>query len=334
MSLPPIGPGLPWLAPLAGYSDLPFRLLCREYGAACAVTEMVSAKGLVFHSHGTRDLLNTLPGDAPLVVQLFGCEPEMFERAMDHLLEHGYEYFDLNCGCSVPKVVKAGCGSALMREPALLREIVRVMAAKAGPGRAGVKLRLGWGEPEPLVFELARALEDEGAGWLTLHPRHARQGYSGTAAWEHLARLKAQSRVPVMASGDLFNAYDARRCLDATGVDGVMFARGALYDPAVFRHFLSGTLAAPSGPEIARLVRRHAELIRVHGRPEKSLLRMRSIVPRYVRGLLGARALRQEASSCTSWERLEEIVEAIAASASAPGGLHGAHIREEWDGRS
>jgi len=115
----------PWLAPLAGYSDLPFRLLCRELGAACAVTEMVSAKGLVYSSHGTKDLLATVAEDAPLVVQLFGCEPEMFARAMDALLEAGFVWFDLNCGCSVPKVVKAGCGAALMRSPDVLRRMHR-----------------------------------------------------------------------------------------------------------------------------------------------------------------------------------------------------------------
>ena len=300
MTLPPIGPRKPWLAPLAGYSDLPFRMLCREYGAACAVTEMVSAKGMVFHSPGTSGLLATCPGDEPLAVQLFGSEPEMIERAMDTLLDMGFAYFDLNCGCSVPKVVKTGSGAALLREPELLRRIVSAMVAKAGPGRVGVKLRTGWNAEDRAVFALAPMLEGEGAAWLTLHPRHARQGYSGTARWESLAELKAGAKVPVIASGDLFTAADARRCLEETGADGVMFARGAMYDPLVFRHFLEGTDKPASGEDVARLIERHAALIREHGAPERAILRMRSIVPRYVRELPGARALRQEMATCAS----------------------------------
>ena len=326
---PPIGPGFPWLAPLAGYSDLPFRMLCRDYGAACAVTEMVSAKGMVYHSPGTRDLLVTCPEDSPLVVQLFGAEPEMFARAMDMLLERGFRYFDLNCGCSVPKVVKSGSGSALLRTPELLFEVVRVMVAKAGPGAVSVKLRTGWAAGDEAVFPIARELENLGVAWVTLHPRHARQGYSGTADWSQLARLKRQANIPVLASGDLFNASDAARCLEETGADGVMFARGAMYDPAVFSHFLSKAPHTPSGPEVARLIERHAAYIRRFGRPEKAILRMRSIVPRYIRNLLGARALRQEVGSCTSWEHLSEIVSRVALAQCAPGD---AHNQEEHDG--
>jgi len=334
MSLPPIGPDRPWLAPLAGYSDLPFRLLCRELGAACAVTEMVSAKGMVYHSHGTKDLLATCPGDSPLVVQLFGNAPEMFLRAMDMLLEAGFKWFDLNCGCPVPKVVKTGAGASLLRFPDGMRQVVAAMVAKAGPGHVGVKLRTGWDAQDVSVFDLASMLEDEGAAWLTLHPRHARQGYSGTARWEHLRELKERSGLPIIASGDLFSAAGAHRCLEETGVDGVMFARGALYDPAIFKHFLQKSGDTPSGPEIARLIERHAALIREHGRPERALLRMRSIVPRYVRNLLGARTLRLEVASCTSWEHLGEITCRIAEARPVPGPDHLLEIRENWDGRS
>lgn len=322
MHLPPIGQDKPWLAPMAGYTDLPFRMLCREWGAACAVTELVSAKGMVYKSPGTKDLLATCPGDSPLVVQLFGSEPEMFERAMDMLLERGFAWFDLNCGCSVPKVTRSGAGSALLRTPELLRHIAAVMVGKAGPGRVGVKLRLGWDASDIAVFDIAAALEDTGAAWLTLHPRTARQGFSGEAAWEHIAQLKERSTVPVLASGDLFTSRDARRCLAETGADGVMFARGALYDPAVFKHYLDGTQAPPSGAEVARLIERHAALIRQYGRQERALLRMRSIVPRYLRNLLGARFLRQEVALCSSWEHLADITARIAQAQPVPGQEH------------
>lgn len=335
MQLPPIAPDKPWLAPLAGYSDLPFRMLCREYGAACAVTEMVSAKGLVYNSPGTKDLLATCTQDSPLVVQLFGSEPDMFARAMDMLLDAGFSWFDLNCGCSVPKVVKTGAGAALLRTPELLLEIAKIMVAKAGPGRIGVKLRTGWtAEETPPVFDIAKALEDHGIAWLTLHPRHARQGYSGVAKWEFVKALKLGVSVPVMASGDLFSAQDARRCLVETGADGVMFARGAMYDPAIFTHYLDPGAPPASGAQIARLIERHAALIREFGRPERALLRMRSIVPRYVRNLLGARALRMEVASCTSWEHLRDITGRIALAQTASSSEQRLQIRENWDGRS
>ena len=318
MNLPPIGLDLPWLAPMAGYTDLPFRMLCREWGAACAVTELVSAKGMVFGSHGTRDLLSTCPGDSPLVAQLFGSEPEMFARAMDMLLGQGFVWFDLNCGCSVPKVNKSGAGSALMRTPELLLEIAGTMVKMAGPGRVGVKLRTGWDATDLAVFDIAARLQDQGAAWLTLHPRFARQGFSGQADWAHLTALKRRVDIPVIASGDLFTAADARRCLAETGADGVMFARGALYDPAIFRHFLSDTAAESTGREVARLIERHAALIREYGRPDRALMRMRTIVPRYVRNLLGARALRQEMSTCASWEHLADITGRISLAKAAP----------------
>ena len=137
-----------------------------------------------------------------------------------------------------------------------------------------------------------------------------------------------------MASGDLFCAQDARRCLAETGADGVMFARGAMYDPAIFTHFANASAPPPSGPEIAQLISRHAELIREFGRPERALLRMRSIVPRYVRHLLGARALRMEVASCTSWEHLRDITGRIALAQTAPSPEHRLQIRENWDGRA
>jgi len=322
MHLPPIGPELPWLAPMAGYTDLPFRMLCREWGAACTVTELVSAKGMVYGSHGTKDLLATCPSDSPLVAQLFGAEPEMFARAMDMLLARGFTWFDLNCGCSVPKVTKSGAGSALLRTPDLLVELAGIMVKMAGPGQVGVKLRTGWDASDLAVFDIAVSLQDIGVAWLTLHPRHARQGFSGQASWEHLAALKRRMSIPVIASGDLFTAADARRCLAETQVDGIMFARGALYDPAIFRHFLDDTTAVSSGPEVARLIERHAELIREYGRPDRALMRMRTIVPRYVRNLLGARSLRLEMSTCASWEHLADITGRIALAQAAPGQEH------------
>lgn len=323
----PFSPDAPWLAPLAGFSDLPFRLLCRELGAACAVTEMISAKGLFFDSRNTKRLLDTTPADSPLVVQLFGAEPEYLSRAVGALADQGYEFFDLNCGCSVKKVVKTGAGAALLTDPDRLVACARAMAAAIGPGRVGVKLRLGPKPPSAVALDLPERLAAAGIGWLTLHPRHASQGFSGTADQTALAAFVAASPVPVLASGDLLTAAAAAACLEATGAAGVMFARGALADPRLFSRFVNirraiRGLAPLPLPGLCDVIRRHAALCREHADETRTLLRMRTAVPRYLRELPGCRALRDRLCHCISWIEFDDIIdaaEALAARAAASG---------------
>ncbi len=339
----PIGPDSPWLAPLAGFSDLPFRLLCREQGAAVACTEMVSAKGLVYgmrqkgntegkSNEGTEDLLSTTPEDTPLVVQLFGAEPEFLSEAASLLRARGFLWFDLNMGCSVPKVTKTGAGSALLREPERALAAASALFRAAGPGRAGCKIRLGWDAASPVYLDLAKALEDAGAAWITLHPRYARQGFSGEADAGALEKLVRAVGIPVLASGDLFRAADAVRRLD-TGVSGVMFARGAMANPAVFRQY-HALRRAPGGnarvleetatdaasdtlgrDKLLALILRHAELARelTPGKPGRrgyspALLKMRTVVPRYVRHLPGVKRLRLALANCEGWDELADIL--------------------------
>ncbi len=320
----PFSPDAPWLAPLAGFSDLPFRLLCRELGAAAAVTEMVSAKGLFYDSRNTRRLLATHSDDAPLVVQLFGAEPEYLRRAVRELAGDGYAFFDLNCGCSVRKVVKTGAGAALLGDPERLVACAAAMAEVAGPGRVGVKLRLGPKPPDFTALPLARRLAGVGIAWFALHPRHASQGFSGTADAGRLAAFVAASPLPVLASGDLMTASDAVARLGATRAAGVMYARGALCDPRVFtrhiNHFRSACgEAPPQPPPLCDVVRRHAALCREHADDRRALLRMRTAVPRYLRELPGCRALRDRLCHCTSWEELDAIIDAAEALAAASG---------------
>jgi len=318
MSLLPFSRISPWLAPLAGFSDLPFRLLCREQGAACACTEMVSAKGLIYGSPGTEPLLDTCAADAPLVVQLFGCEPRFMLEATQRLADRGFEWFDINAGCSVPKVLKTGSGAALLRSPEereTLCDLVRGMTRIAGPGRVGVKFRLGWAGGEDVFCELGLRLQDAGAGWLTLHPRHARQKFGGQANWAALARLREAVETPVLASGDLFTAEDGLRCLERTGVDALMFARGALNDPGIFARYLALAHGGPTPPEggapMAALLRRHGELAREHGRGHSALMKMRTFAPRYLRGVPGAASLRKRLTLCHDWQELEAMLQEL-----------------------
>lgn len=320
----PIGAASPWLAPLAGFSDLPFRLVCRSFGASVACTEMVSAKGLIYglrqkkqDRNGTEDLLVTTPEDAPLVIQIFGEDPDFIAAAVQELRGRGARFFDLNMGCSVPKVAKTGAGSALMQDPALALRAAKALLDNAEPGCAGCKIRLGW--DTPVYLELAQELEQNGAAWITLHPRFARQAFSGmadTSAFEKLAKVLS---VPIIASGDLFTAEDAIARLEQ-GAQGVMFARGAMAAPWIFQryHALLRGDAAPeflAAQELLDLILYHADLARrlTPGRPGPSgrtpaLLKMRTVVPRYVRHLPGIKQLRQDMSLCNSWDALREIL--------------------------
>ena len=338
-----IAPGLPWLAPLAGYTDLPFRLLCREQGAAVTCTEMVSAKGLIYGLQaksakareaalsGTEALLHSLPEDTPLVVQLFGSEAAFLGPAVEELRGRGFRYFDLNMGCSVPKVTKTGAGSAMLQDIPNALQVAKAMVQAAEPGSVGFKLRLGWRDGEEVFLALAKELEALGAAWVTLHPRSAKQAFTGVAQWEALATLRRELRIPVIASGDLFTAEDGVRCVAQTGVNSVMFARGALSNPAIFKQYAStlttgARLPAMQPQELEAIIRRHAALARQHstGKPGRSglapaLVKMRTAVPRYVKQLSGARALRQELTQCESWETFETIMQRFFSSAQMEG---------------
>lgn len=358
-------PARPWLAPLAGYTDLPFRMLCREYGASVCCTEMVSAKGLMYKSPGTQDLLRTVfpeeaqdspqgdtpsplaaspatvtqgdapippvgRADAPLVVQLFGSEAPFLVQAVEYLQERGFSYFDLNMGCSVPKVTRTGSGAAMLKDVDNALHIARALVRAGGEGRVGFKFRLGWDAQNPVWEELGPALQDCGAAWLTLHPRYARQGFGGVAHWPALASLARKLHIPLIGSGDMFTACDGVRCIEETGVATVMYARGAMQDPAVFashkalweaRHGQGGGAGGPL-PELAAhcpqvhsrqalraMIARHAELALYYGCERTALFKMRTFVPRYVHHLAGVRALRQGLSACTDWDSLNALLD-------------------------
>lgn len=302
-----------WLAPLAGWSDLAFRLLCREHGAAACCTEMVSAKGLLYKSPGTKDLLRTTPDDTPLVVQLFGAEADTMTQVMPALLEQGFAYFDLNMGCAVPKVTRTGSGAALLRDIPRAVAIARAMVAVAGLGRVGCKLRLGWDTASLVYEDLALRLQDVGVAWISLHPRTARQGFGGTADWTCIAHLVQRLSIPVIASGDVFSAYDGLRCLRETGAAGIMYARGALHHPAIFedhKRLLAGLApAVPTAGSLRALLRRHATLACTHGSERVALLKMRTVAPRYVHHVPGVRLLRQQLAVCRDWSSLEHILD-------------------------
>ena len=322
-----IHPDSPWLAPLAGYSDLPFRLLAKRHGCGVCCSEMVSVKGLAYKNAGTRRLLATCPEDDPMVLQLFGAEPEFFVEAMEKLVSTGYRNFDLNSGCPVRKVLKSGSGAMLMQDPDKLVRLAAIMVEKAAQhpegGRVGVKFRLGFNKGEDIYIEVGKRLEDVGVDWVTLHPRYGRQMFAGMADWSKLALLKKALSIPVIASGDLFTAEDGIRCVEGTGVDTVMFARGALYDPAIFARYVAlrqGTTPPPrDGEKLAEIVLEHINLTKEYEGDGRSFRKIRSIIPRYAKGLRGIRTLRGSLLACKTWEDLETAASVISGLEPADG---------------
>lgn len=313
-------PDSPWLAPLAGYSDLPFRLLCRDLGAAVCETEMISAKGLLYRSPASGDLFLSDEADFPLVVQLFGGDPNSMAGALSFLRQLGYDAFDCNMGCPVRKVMRQNAGSALMARPDLALAIAAAMLKAASlpdlserPARLGFKLRLDPGRKAGFAADFGRRLEDLGASWICLHPRSASEGFGGVAHWDEIARLVEATNIPVIASGDIFSAEAAKDCLRQTGAAGVMYGRGALANPFVFALHKTA-LAGETGPELDRsglkaMITRHIELAKKFGGGDRAFRKMRSVIPRYTRQFRGVNELRQKLCQAGDWDALARALD-------------------------
>lgn len=221
------------LAPLAGVTDAPFRRICGEMGAGLVYSEMVSAKGLWYKDKNTDRLLEILDGEAPVAYQIFGHEPEIIAEAVHMLNERKHVLLDINMGCPVPKIVRNGEGSALMRDPDLAQRVVEA-AVSASTKPVTVKIRAGWNDAEKNVVEVAQAIEAGGASAVAVHGRTREQFYSGNADWDIIAAVKAAVRIPVIGNGDVTDVTAAYRMMQETGCDFVMIGRGALGNPWIF----------------------------------------------------------------------------------------------------
>lgn len=314
-------PGNLFLAPVAGFSDAAFREVCLTRGANLAFTEMVSCEGLARDNKKTEDLLKPAAGEVFPAIQLFCADPDRAAEAVTRVLPYSPAIVDLNCGCPVPKVVKTGAGSALMKTPRLLGRIVAALrAALTDLGHpevvVSVKLRSGWTADSITYLEAAGAAVEAGAEMVALHPRTRSQGYSGTSDWEHIRILKAEVPVPVIGSGDLFSPGAAEAMLKNTGCDGVMFARGAVGNPFIFHatRILLETGSEPPPPEPEELVDTVMEHLRLTAalKGESVACReMRKHVSAYTRGLRGGAAVRRRVSTATTMDEYYEILNEI-----------------------
>lgn len=297
-----------FLAPLAGITDNPFRLICREMGAGLVYSEMVSAKGLYYNDKGTERLLYLSEEEKPAAYQIFGSEPDIVAFAARELAPRENCLLDLNMGCPVPKVVKNGEGSALLKKPELAAELVRRAAAETKKP-VTAKIRIGWDAASVTAVETAKRLEDAGAAAIAVHGRTREQYYSGKADWNVIRQVKEAVTIPVIGNGDVFCGEDALRLMEETGCDFVMIARGALGNPWIFREAQAlwegrEKPAPPSASEKIEVMKLHfGRLLALKG--EYAAVReMRKHVGWYTKGMRDAAGFRREANSAADAETL------------------------------
>ena len=297
------------LAPMAGVTDLPYRVLCREQGCGLVCMEMVSAKAVLYNNRNTKELLQVDERERPVSLQLFGSDPHILSDIAARLEEGPYDIF---MGCPVPKIVKNGEGSALMKDPALVEEILSAMV-KAVKKPVTVKIRKGFDDASVNAVEIAKIAEACGVAAVAVHGRTREQFYSGKADWDIIRRVKEAVRIPVIGNGDVFTAEDAKRLVDTTGCDGIMVARGAKGNPWIFREITEYLDTGkkperPSARELKEMILRHGRMMLEFKGELAGMREMRKHVSWYTAGYPNSAALRNDINMVSSMEELEALI--------------------------
>ena len=301
------------LAPMAGVTDLPFRLLCREQGAGLVCMEMVSAKAIYYKNQNTESLMEIHPEEKPASLQLFGSDPYILSEMAKRIEEKPFAILDFNMGCPVPKVVNNREGSALMKEPELVREILTGLV-KAIKKPVTVKIRKGFDEDSVNAVEIARIAEDCGVAAIAVHGRTRQQYYSGKADWDIIRQVKEAVRIPVIGNGDVVDGASAKALLEQTGCDGIMIGRAAQGNPWIFREVLQYLETGiendpPTNAEKKEIILRHARLQLEYKGEYTAVRELRKHLSWYTAGMPGSAKIRQKVNSLETIEELFQCIE-------------------------
>lgn len=287
-----------FLAPMAGVTDMPFRILCKEQGCGLVYTEMVSAKGMHYEDEKSTKLTLLDEKEKPGAVQIFGSEPEIMAGVVERLNSSDASIIDINMGCPAPKITKNGEGSALMKRPELVEKIIKA-AVKASQKPVTVKFRKGWDDSNINAVEIAKIAEASGASAVAVHGRTREQYYSGKADWDIIRQVKQAVSIPVIGNGDVTGPKEARRLLDETGCDAIMIGRGAQGNPWIFKRILKyledgSLIEEPTAEEKINTIIRHMSMLIEHKGERTGILEMRSHIAWYIKGLRDAAHTKQK----------------------------------------
>ncbi len=297
------------LAPMAGVTDLPFRMLCKEQGASLVYTEMISAKGIYYNNKNTGKLWETDASERPVSLQLFGSDPNLMADMAAKIEDKDFDIYDINMGCPVPKVVNNGEGSALMNNPKLAGEIIKKMT-KAVKKPVTVKFRKGFGKDDNTAVEFAKVAEAAGAAAIAVHGRTREQYYQGKADWDVIRDVKNAVSIPVIGNGDLFTPEDVKNMYEHTGVDGFMFGRGVRGNPWLFKrtrvYLETGEIPVPPTPEeIMDMMIRHGKMNISFKGEFTGMREMRKHAAWYTKGMKNSAQFREK---CSYIETLDDLV--------------------------